>query len=365
MNRRHFLTLMGATPAFAAAAGGHGVRAQALLTSRDLSASAATLWQAWKTGYLQDDGRVVDRMQRSASHSEGQGYGALLATEFDDPVTFRRIFDWTEARLSVRGDGLLAWRFLPDESNPVPDLNNASDGDLFYAWALVRAAQRFGDRTLLARATRTAQALAQHCLRPNPANAGETLFLPAAQGFVHADRIVFNPSYVMPLALREVAAATGVIELAQTAQNAETILLRLAQSGPVPDWVQATADGITPTPDFSPNIGYEAMRVALYLVWSGLQRHPAVVQMQRLYERTVQPGVPVPTVFEATSGTVLEASHDPGYRALAALITCAARAGQAGSLMPPFDPSQPYYPATLQMFAMIAANQVTPECVPI
>ncbi|WP_323037384.1 glycosyl hydrolase family 8 [Pararhodobacter sp.] len=364
MNRRHFLSLMGAAPAFAAA-GVSGAAAQGLLQTGDLSETARPVWEAWKSAYLQPDGRVVDGLQHNASHSEGQGYGAVLATEFNDHEAFRRILDWTENRLSVRGDGLLAWRFLPGETNSVPDINNASDGDLFYAWALVRASRRFNDRTYLTRAMQTAQSLAARCIAPNRANADEVLFLPAAQGFVHNDRIVFNPSYVMPLALREVAAATGVTELALAAQNAEAILLRLAQAGPVPDWVQVTARGMTPAPDFSANAGYEAMRVPLYLVWSGLNRHPAVGQMQRIYERTVQPGVPVPTVLEPVSGTVLEASNDPGYRALAALISCAGSAGQFGSLMPPFDPTQPYYPATLQMFAMIAANQVTPECVPI
>jgi len=170
---------------------------------------------------------------------------------------------------------------------------------------------------------------------------------------------------VMPLAMREVAAATGVTELALTAQHAETILLRLAQTSAVPDWIEVTANGMSPAPDFSNNTGYEAMRVPLYLIWSGLNRHPAVTQMVRIYDRTVQPGVPVPTVVDPVSGTVLEASNDPGYRALAALVSCAGGAGQVGSLMPPFDPTQPYFPATLQMFAMIAANQVTPECVPI
>ncbi|HPD93113.1 MAG TPA: glycosyl hydrolase family 5, partial [Pararhodobacter sp.] len=78
-----------------------------------------------------------------------------------------------------------------------------------------------------------------------------------------------------------------------------------------------------------------------------------------------KPGVPVPTRVDPASGSVLEASNDPGYRALAALVSCAGATGSVGSDMPPFDPSQPYYPATLQMFAMIAANQVSPECVPI
>jgi len=87
--------------------------------------------------------------------------------------------------------------------------------------------------------------------------------------------------------------------------------------------------------------------------------------MMQVYDRNVSPGAPVPTRIDPATGAVLEASNDAGYRALAALVSCAGTAGQAGSDMPAFDPNQPYYPATLQMFAMLAANQVSPECVPI
>lgn len=364
MNRRNFLKILGSTPVLAAAGAG-GAGAQALLTTSDLAQSALPVWEAWKSAYLRPDGRVVDGLQRSASHSEGQGYGAVLATEFGDEAALRRILDWSETNLAIRGDGLLAWRYLPDELNPVPDLNNASDGDLFYAWALVRAAARFNDRRYLSRAQTSAQALAAQCLVPNRANTAELILVPGAQGFVHADRVVFNPSYVMPRAMREVAAATGVVELAQAAGHAEGLLHRLAETGPVPDWVQVTEGGMTQAEGFSTAAGYEAMRVPLYLVWSGMNRHPAVTQMMRVYDRTVQPGMPVPTRIDPATGTVLEASNDAGYRALAALVSCAGAVGQVGSDMPPFDPNQPYYPATLQMFAMLAANQVSPECVPI
>ncbi|WP_127104413.1 glycosyl hydrolase family 8 [Pararhodobacter zhoushanensis] len=362
MNRRNFLTLLGAAPAFAAAG---GASAQGYLATADLSVSAAPVWEAWKEAYLRADGRVVDGLQHNASHSEGQGYGALLATEFNDLDAFARIVEWSEMNLAVRGDGLLAWRYLPEESNRVPDLNNASDGDLFYAWAMVRAATRFDDRSYLGRAQITAAALVDRCVVDSMANPAEKIFLPAAQGFVHADRQVFNPCYIMPLALRELAAATGVVELAQVAQHAEAIMQRVAVSGPVPDWLQVTASGIGPADGFSTAAGYEAMRIPLYLIWSGLKSHPAVTQMMRVYEQTVLPGAPVPTRIEPSTGAVLEASNDPGYRALAALINCTGNPGSVGSDMPAFDPTQPYYPATLQMFAMIAANQVSPECVPI
>jgi len=364
MNRRRFLTALGAAPAIGLGVSGLPGRSGA--AGLDLSHSAQDVWQAWKTACLLPEGRVIDRLQQNSSHSEGQGYGMVLATEFGDAEAFGRMFAWTEANLAIRPDGLLAWRWLPDPSLPVPDTNNAADGDLFYAWALVRASRRFNDRRYLDRATGLAQALAQTCVVASPAGGGEVLFLPAAFGFSHPGRVVINPSYLMPLAMREVAAVTGVADLALAAQHGEALLLRLAQDGLVPDWVQVTAGGVAPAEGFSANAGYEALRVPLFLIWSGLARHPGVTSMLRVYDRTVQPGLPVPTVIEPVSGVVLEASADAGYRALAGLVTCAGRtAGTAGAAMPPFDPAQPYYPATLQLFSMIAANEASPQCVPL
>ncbi|MFN3955237.1 MAG: glycosyl hydrolase family 8 [Pararhodobacter sp.] len=364
MNRRNFLAMIGGAPVLAAGVSG-AARGQGRLAGIDLSQAAQPVWQAWKEAYLQPDGRVLDRLQSNASHSEGQGYGMVLASEFNDPEAFRRMYDWAEQVLAIRGDGLLAWRYLPDSADRVPDRNNASDGDLFYAWGLLRASRRFSERIYLDRAEAIAAALAEKCILPSPQNADEMLFIPAAQGFVHPGHVIVNPSYLMPLAMRELAAGTGVQALATAAQHGEVLLLRLAQDGPVPDWVRVTAEGVESAEEFGADTGYEAMRVPLFLVWSGLARHPAVQQMMRVYDRTVLPGAPVPTRIEPASGVVLETSDHPGYRALAALVSCAGRAGETGAPIPPFDPSQPYYPATLQLFAMIAANQVSPECVPV
>jgi endoglucanase len=375
MNRRRFLSTLGVAPALVSALGLAAGPARATGSGQDLAQTAGAVWQAWKTGYLLPDGRVVDRLQQNASHSEGQGYGMLLATEFGDAEAFARMFAWTETNLALRPDALLSWRWLPDATVPVPDTNNASDGDLFYAWALVRAARRFNTPRYLDRATDIALALARSCVVPSPAGGGQVLFVPAVFGFTQARRVVVNPSYPMPRALREVAVATGAADLALAAQHAEAMLARLAQDGLVPDWVEVTPAGLGPAEGFSPNAGYEALRVPLFLVWSGLTDHPAVANMARIYDRTVQPGGSVPTVIEPASGVVLEASADPGYRALAGLIACAGRLGraapgqggfgQAGAAMPAFDATQPYYPATLQLFAMLAANEVRPECVPL
>lgn len=365
MNRRNFMALIGAslgtTPVLAPAM----ARGQGLPARRDLAQIAAPLWTAWKEGYLQPDGRVLDRLQSNASHSEGQGYGMILATEFNDPEAFRRMYDWAELNLAIRGDALLAWRYMPHLAERVPDLNNASDGDLFYAWALLRASRQFADRGYFERASSIARALEDSCIRPSPENPETLVFLPAAQGFAQGNRVVVNPSYLMPLAMRELGTATGVEALTSAAVHGEAMLARLAVDGLVPDWVRISGDGIAAAEGFSANSGYEAMRVPLFLVWSGATGHPAVQQMARYYARALTPGAPVPTLIEPASGVVLEASTHSGYRALAALMACAGQAGQVGSTMPSFETTQPYYPATLHMFAVIAANQVSPECVPV
>ncbi|KPQ07563.1 MAG: endoglucanase [Rhodobacteraceae bacterium HLUCCA12] len=364
MNRRNFLAGLGSAPFLTGMAG--AVNAQGRPGQKqELARTAREVWEAWKSAYLQPDGRVVDRLQSNASHSEGQGYGMVLATEFEDHDALRRIFDWTEAHLAIRGDALLAWRYLPESDDRVPDRNNASDGDLFYAWALARASRRFSEPGYLSRATDIAGDLAEKCIRPSPAAGNEMVFLPAEHGFVDDEGVVLNPSYLMPLAMRELGTATGVDDLALAARSGEALTMRLALDGPVPDWIRITEEGISEAEGFSANAGYEAMRVPLFLVWSGLQSHPAVQQMMRIYERAVRPGAPVPTRIAPASSEVLEASNDAGYRAVAGLVSCAGRVGQIGADMPPFDPSQPYYPATLQMFAMIAANEVSPECVPV
>ncbi|WP_445894920.1 glycosyl hydrolase family 8 [Desulfosoma sp.] len=68
------------------------------------------LWDAYKDRFVSPDGRIIDRGNRQMSHSEGQGYGLILAVSADDRPTFERIRQWTRENLQVRGsDHLLAW----------------------------------------------------------------------------------------------------------------------------------------------------------------------------------------------------------------------------------------------------------------
>ncbi len=358
MNRRGFLA---SVSALGGALVSGDVRA---FGQSDLSLQARPVWESWKAAFLRSDGRVVDTLQHESSHSEGQGYGMLAATMFDDEVAFRQMLQWTERQLAIRPDPLLAWRWLPGQANPVPDTNNASDGDLFYAWALVRAAAKFGDRSYLRRAGEIAEALAEKCIIAMPGASDKSLLLPAAFGFNHEKHVSINPSYYMPLAMRDVAAATGVTKLASCAQHGEVLLDDLARDGLVPDWVDISESGMKASEALASNTGYEAIRVPLFLVWSRMPEHRAVRRMAAVYGRTLQPGIGVPTIVEPLSGVVLETSNDPGYHAIAGLVICSSQRG-LGATIPPFSPQQPYYPATLQLFTMFAVDHTVPECVPL
>ncbi len=315
-------------------------------------------WQAWKAAFLTAEGRVVDHLQDDASHSEGQGYGMVLAVWFGDAEAFRRMHGWTERFLAVRQDPLLAWRWQPDRTPHISDYNNASDGDIFYAWALLGAGRKFGERLYVEQAVRIARFLAASCIRPDPRGGGRLLLLPGAERFADGDRVTVNPSYYMPLALRDLGAAADVPELLRCADHGEALLAEVAAAGLVPDWIEVGPNGWYPAPHRPAQSGYDALRTALFLIWSGRSQHPAVHRAATMYQSS---DTRIPTVADLAGQTILESSDLPGYTALASLVRCA-NGTHSYDVTARFVPRQPYYPATLQQFCKIAAWSAGLSC---
>jgi endoglucanase len=134
----------------------------------------------------------------------------------------------------------------------------------------------------------------------------------------------------------------------------------------VPDWLKLTPSGITNADQFSSNMGYEALRVPLFLAWSGERNHPALLRAADAWRSSLAQvsATQTPTVLDADTGAVLETSGNQGYRAIVALVDCAV-SRSSGSRMPAFTPYQPYYPGTLHMFAILAQRTEYSSCLPI
>lgn len=359
MNRRACLSLLAAALAVPAAA-------QETFLVRQVSDPLHPLqqaWLAWKGMCLMSDGRIVDGFQEGASHSEGQGYGLVLAAMFADHVSCRAIIDWTERHLAVRDDALLSWRWRPNAVPQIEDPNNASDGDIFYAWGLLLAADLVGDEGWRVRATQIARDLDRLCLIDHPDGSGDVVLLPAVDGFIREEGILINPSYYMPLAMTQIAAAAGTPRLTRAASSGMALIDRLGEIGPVPDWVLVDGDRLTTPPEgFSSLSGYEAVRVPLFALWSGHARSPAVIAHVQATS-TVGPEA-TPTRIDPQTGEVSERSSHAGYAAVSRLGACAAGGG-VGSLMPRFDSDQPYYPATLHLMSLLVQITTYPRCVPL
>ena len=230
-------------------------------------------WIIFKTRFITRDGRVVDTGNGGVSHSEGQGWGMLLAQRMNDHRTFRLIQAWTHATLRRPGDALHGWRYRPGVG---VDVNSATDGYLFIAAALVLAGERWGDARLVEAGAETARDILRLLQRP----AGSlTLLMPGAEGFESPDRIVINPSYYAFPAFRVLARAFPDPAWMRLAADGLTLLraARFGRWGLPPDWLSvARADAALALPSrWPPRFSYDAVRIPLYLAWAGLTDEPA------------------------------------------------------------------------------------------
>lgn len=216
--------------------------------------------------YVDKSGRILDTANGGISHSEGQGYGLLMAEAAGNRPAFDRILAWTLDNLAVRDDGLLSWRWDPD-TQQISDSNNASDGEVLIAWALLRADDRWDDATYRRQAMQLLDGVEAHLIRPSALG---PVVIPGVHGFEHDGSLTLNLSYwVFPAMERFAAEGRGVwaevsatgYELASKAGFGEHSLPS--------DWIRLDASGeISPADGWPPEFGYNAVRIPLHLCWA-------------------------------------------------------------------------------------------------
>lgn len=233
-------------------------------------------WARFRQGFLHPEGRILDSGNGGVSHSEGQGWAMFCAERCADRASFDHLWGWTRRVLARPRDSLLAWRYMPGQANPVPDGNNATDGDLFVAAALLLAARRWSEPAYALAGAAMAHDVLRLLVREV---AGLTVLLPGAQGFEEAEEVVLNPSYYAFPILGTLARAVPDPAWFRLAGDG-LALLRRARFGRwslPPDWVaMRRGNGSLSLPSrWPPRFSYDAVRVPLYLCWAGLGSEPA------------------------------------------------------------------------------------------
>jgi len=309
-------------------------------------------WAEYVQRFVSPEGRVIDTANAQISHSEGQGYGMLLAVALDDRPCFERLWRWTKQHLQIRGDALFAWRWHPEHAGgAVDDMNNASDGDLLIAWALLRAGTRWQVPAYVQEARLISQEIRTRLMRQTPRG---TLLLPGAMGFDKAEGLTVNLSYWIFGAfdaLQQVDPAPEWDSLSQTG----LALLKTARFGRwhlPPDWL-VMREPLTIAADFPPQFGYNAIRIPLYLIWAK-RADATLLQPYLAFWNAFVPPASLPAWTNLLDDSVDPAAAPLGLRAIVELTHYIAQGGTGTPPVLPAVAQEPhYYPATLLLLTKV------------
>ena len=317
------------------------------------------LWQAYKARFITDQGRVVDTANGMISHSEGQGYAMVVAVAANDRAAFEKIWGWTRANLMVRDDQLVAWRWEPNQRPAIADMNNASDGDLLIAWALAEAADFWGEQAYRIAGRRIAVEVGRKLILLKTKFG--SLLLPGVSGFAGEDRKdgpVVNLSYWVFPALSRLPLVAPDVDWAGLTQSGLDLIkiARFGPSGLPTEWLSAAGGDVRPADGFAKTFGYNTIRIPLYLAWAGIGEREHYQSFANAWSTR---GI---SVVDAQTGRSTESLSEGGYSDLVALTLCVTNGKPFTGEFFATRANENYYPATLHLLSMIAANMRYGSC---
>ncbi len=274
-------------------------------------------WPGFKEEFISPDGRVIDRNQQGISHSEGQGYSMLLAVAFGDREMFSLLWQWTKRHLQVRKtDALCAWSWgeLANGITAPIDFNNATDGDICLAWALLLARERWNLPNLEDDGRRILTSIQRYLLLEK---FGKTTLLPGYYGFTQQDAMIVNPSYLVLPAFK-VFGRYGDRILWQRVYDESLLLLSENSFGrwQLPaDWLLLNNGKVTILTDKPPLFGYEAIRVFLWAFWDESSAHPAGTEE---FLDLIKTNGSLPVTVDLNNDSLGEQEAPAGFIAIAA-----------------------------------------------
>ncbi len=275
-------------------------------------------WNYFTEHFISTDGRVIDRGQNDMSHSEGQGYAMLLAVSFNDQPLFDKLWQWTSNNLQVRRDGLCAWGWGKrlNQEWTVIDYNNATDGDILIAYALIRAEQKWHQNAYLDKARVIVQSLRTHiALTMN----NHSFLLSGYYGFADSKGLILNPSYQIFSAYQLFATIDDKSFWEKTFQDALFLVEESKKNklGLPADWLLVEPSGtIKIFQDKSTRFSYEAIRVLLYLAWAN---QPTIVGVKNIFDYFEKNGR-IPSWFDLIKDEISDTPAPAGFYAVLARV---------------------------------------------
>lgn len=321
-------------------------------------------WTRFINDFISADGRVIDASTPAQiTTSEGQSYALFFALVNNDRTRFDQLLAWTQNNLAA-GDlraRLPAWSWgkADDGQWRVLDRNAASDSDVWIAYSLLAAAERWSNSVYrdigLALAARI---IASETVEL--AGMGRVL-LPGPTGF-HPDEHSWrlNPSYWPISVLRGMAQWTESADWQALVVSSEKLLRQSAPRAVSPDWFVLNSEtGAISWPADASDSAYNAIRVYLWLgmmpfddpLSASLRSHFAPWATRALASGVVSERIQVtsakvlsehqPIGFAQAALPYLQVQAEPSERAGLAVIT--ARAMQ---------PREGYYSEVLALFSL-------------
>lgn len=307
-------------------------------------------WQLYKSRFISSDGRLIDTGNNDVSHSEGQGYGMLLAVKHRDREMFDKAWQWTKANLQVRSDTLFMWRKRQNVELKDEDPNNASDGDVLIAWALLEAAKQWQQTGYENEAK---QIIADIKNKLVVHWNGLKILLPGEYGFKTANTITVNLSYWVYPAFKAFAAIDNDPVWQQITESGLT-LLKQARYGRwqlPPDWLLLN-DNNTMEATKNKRFGYDAVRIPLYLSLAEVDEQylASFADYWIFYQGFT------PAWLDLSDNIMDSFGASEGVRAIKYLTLW--RAGQLGGIkMQALRDDEDYYSSTLFMLGKLAYMQ--------
>lgn len=264
-------------------AAGAGPTARRIVVEPSMVARA---WRAYARRFIRRSGRVIDRSDGNRTTSEGQAYALVRAAWADDEATFNRVLRWTRTHLQG-GDStaLPAWWWgLRDGAWGVVDPNPAADADVWMAYAMLVAAERWNRPELL----HEARGMIASIWRGEVAAVGPWTVLLPGPWAQSQDPVRINPSYLLPFAFRAFAEVDPDHDWMALVDGSYDVLGILMSGDTLPpDWAhfERSTGQRAPEPDDAPENsaahGWEALRVAWTLAadarWHGEPRARALM----------------------------------------------------------------------------------------